>query len=139
MLFRSGDGIQQHDSRLQEGVNAQYLHPYRLFGRQALLTVGSNFHDNQVNVGLYPRVGRSPTGVRTRADAHVTNAAGYLQQGIDLWQGRLHVDGGLRFDYFRFDVRDEVRSAFSGTKGASRVQPKANLAFTPSIDRKSVV
>jgi hypothetical protein len=40
-----GDEIQQHDSRLQQGVNAQYLHPYQLFGHTALLTVGSNFHD----------------------------------------------------------------------------------------------
>ena len=47
-----GDEIQQHDSRLQEGVNTQYLHPYDL-RPAALLTVGSNFHDNQINVGLY--------------------------------------------------------------------------------------
>lgn len=27
----NGDEIQQHDSRLQQGVNAQYLHPYKIF------------------------------------------------------------------------------------------------------------
>ena len=42
----------QHDSRLQEGVNTQYLHPYRMFGHSMLLTLGSNFHDNQIDVGL---------------------------------------------------------------------------------------
>jgi hypothetical protein len=33
-----GDEIQQHDSRLQEGFNTQYLHPYHLFGHSSLLT-----------------------------------------------------------------------------------------------------
>ena len=39
-----GDEIQQHDSRLQEGANVQFLQPYKFFGKQALLTVGGNFH-----------------------------------------------------------------------------------------------
>jgi hypothetical protein len=32
-----GDEIQQHDSRLQEGANVQYLQPYKFFGNQSLL------------------------------------------------------------------------------------------------------
>src|SRR5262249_27147281 len=122
----NGDGIQQHDSRLQEGFNAQYLRPFKLFGQQALLTAGRNFHDNQINVGLYPRVGRVPVGVTTRADARVTNAAGYVQQALDLWHGRLHLEGGLRYDYFRFEVTDKVDPRASGDEAAARVQPKAN-------------
>ena len=31
------DENQQHDSRLQEGVNAQYLRPFTLFGQRALM------------------------------------------------------------------------------------------------------
>ena len=138
---KNGDGIQQHDSRLQEGVNAQYLHPYKIFGQQALLTAGSNFHDNQIYVALFPRIGRTPIDAThyppplnptTKAQARVTNAAGYLQQGLDLWHGYLHLDGGLRYDYFRFKVEDKSDLSLSGTQGASRFQPKANLAYTPS-------
>jgi outer membrane receptor protein involved in Fe transport len=117
---------------LQEGFNAQYLRPFKLFGQQALLTAGGNFHDNQINVGLYPRVGRVPIGVTTQANARVTNAAGYVQQALDLWHGRLHLEGGLRYDYFRFEVRDKVDPRASGHEAASRVQPKANLALTPA-------
>jgi outer membrane receptor protein involved in Fe transport len=40
--------------------------------------------------------------------------------------------GGLRFDYFRFAVDDELTEAFTGTEGAWRLQPKLNVAFTPS-------
>lgn len=128
----NGDEIQQHDSRLQEGINVQYLHPHKLFGQPALLTLGSNFHDNQIDVGLSPSVGRNPIRVATRADAHVSNAAGYVQQAVDFWRGHLHLEGGLRYDYFRFDVDDKVSPLLSGTEGASRWQPKASLAVIPT-------
>src|SRR6185369_17793411 len=47
-----GDEIDQHDSRLQEGGNVQYLQPYKFFGKQSLVTIGGNIHLNQINVGL---------------------------------------------------------------------------------------
>ncbi len=134
-----GDEIQQHDSRLQQGVNAQFLKPFTLFGNHALFTGGTNYHDNQINVGLYPSIGRVPNraafnsdALVTSANARVTNTAGYVQQSIDLLGGKLHLDGGLRYDYFRFDVRDRVQADFTGVQSAARFQPKANLAFTPS-------
>jgi outer membrane receptor protein involved in Fe transport len=127
-----GDEIQQHDSRLQQGINAQYLHPYKLFGHTALLTFGSNFHDNQINVGLNQTEARRIQAVTTSAHAHVTNIAGYVQQGVDLLAQKLHFDAGLRFDYFRFDVDDHLDSAHSGLQGASRFQPKVNISYTPS-------
>lgn len=128
----NGDEIQQHDSRLQEGFNAQYLRPYTLFGQHTLLIAGGNFHDNQINVGLYNTVRRNPISTTTKAEARVTNAAWYVQQGIDLSHGHVHLEGGLRYDYFRFDVDDRLVPAFSGTQGASRLQPKASLAITPT-------
>src|SRR5262249_749320 len=114
-----GDEIQQHDSRLQEGVNTQYLKPYTIAGQRALLNVGMNYDDNQINVGLYPSVDRSPSRkfisadnqanpgiLLTSARARVSNVAGYVQQGIDLFGGHLHLEGGIRFDYFHFKVDD---------------------------------
>ncbi len=127
-----GDEIQQYDSRLQEGVNAQYLHPYKIWGHGALLTLGSNFHDNQINVGLNQTEEREFQAATTSAHAHVANAAWYLQQGLDLLGQRLHLDAGLRFDYFRFDVDDRIELSHGGMQGASRFQPKANVSFTPS-------
>src|SRR6185503_1896023 len=46
--------------------------------------------------------------------------------------GQLHLDGGLRFDYFRFDIHDRINAADSGTAGSSSFQPKANISYTPS-------
>lgn len=128
----NGDGIQQHDSRLQEGGNAQYVRPQNFGPVQGLLTAGGNYHDNQINVGLYPRLGRDPLGVTTRADARVINGAGYVQESLNFFHGRLQAGAGFRYDEFRFDVQDRVQPLHSGIQAAGRPQPKANLAFTPS-------
>ncbi len=147
-----GDEIQQHDSRLQEGVNAQYLRPYSIFGQQALLTAGANLHASQIAVGLFPALARVPNRLElnrargidnpgvllTRANAAVTNTAGYIQQSLNLLHGHLRLEGGLRYDYFRFNVSDGVNQTptettfFSGVEGAGRFQPKAAVAYTVS-------
>ncbi len=136
----NGDEIQQHDSRLQQGVNTQYLRPYKLFGQTALLTVGGNLLASQINVGLSHTVERNPIEAVTRAQANVTNVAGYVQQAVDLFRGRLHLEGGLRFDFFRFsaDGFNLARAAggldpnFRGTRDSSIFQPKINISYTPS-------
>jgi hypothetical protein len=127
-----GDAFQQHDSRLQQGLNVQYTHPHKLGSLPANFVAGSNFHDNEINVGLYPRVGRDPIGVSTRANAHVTNGAGYAQETVTLFHDRLVVGGGIRFDEFRYDVADRLNPGQSGVQSAGRWQGKGNLAYTPS-------
>jgi hypothetical protein len=79
-----GDEIQQHDSRLQQGINAQYLHPYELFGNTALLSFGSNLHDNQINVGLNQTEARRLQAVTTSAHAHVHKCRGLCPAGSGL-------------------------------------------------------
>jgi hypothetical protein len=128
-----GDGIQQHDSRLQEGANLQYLRPHKLAGGHSLFTAGGNFHDNQILVGLNPRVGRTPLGIFTRANAHVTNGGGYAQESLNLFSSKLQLTGGLRYDVFRFAVHDRVDpSAAAIVEPSTRLQPKFSAAFTPS-------
>ncbi len=150
----NGDEVQQHDSRLVEGANAQYLRPYKLFGLPVLLIAGGNLHATQVSVSLLPSVGRQPLDITTSAHATIINNAGYVQQGLDLIGGRLHLEGGLRYDAFRFHVEAGDSPALSrvarpssaaasrveagdspapsGTETAGRLQPKASFAFTPS-------
>src|SRR5206468_6629023 len=81
---------------------------------------------------LYPREGRTPTGVTTRAHAHVTNEAGYAQESLSLFNGRLMAGGGVRFDVFRYGVLDQLTAANSGVQWANGWQWKGSLAFTPS-------
>jgi hypothetical protein len=127
-----GDAFQQHDSRLQHGANAQYTSPHRIGSAAAVLVAGGNFHDNRINVGLYPREGRTPTGVTTRANAHVTNGAGYVQENVSLLRGRLLFGAGLRFDEFRYAVADRVAPEKGGVQSAGKWQAKGSAAFTPA-------
>ncbi|MEO6590475.1 MAG: TonB-dependent receptor plug domain-containing protein [Pyrinomonadaceae bacterium] len=142
-----GDEIQQHDSRLQEGGNLQFLQPFKLFGNQSLLTVGGNILASQINVGLYPSIGRNPSRrflpenenngnvLYTKADAKVNNYAGYIQNGTDFFNGHLRIETGLRFDYFNFDVKGFesgiVNENLIGKEGAGRFQPKLAAALSP--------
>jgi hypothetical protein len=142
-----GDEIQQHDSRLQEGANVQYLRPYRLFGSVAVVTAGVNVHLNQINVGLYPSVARNPNRkflagnidnpdvLLTSASAKVNNYAGYVQNEINFFDGHLRIEAGLRFDYFTFDVDgfefSDVRTDLIGKESQGKFQPKVSLAWSP--------
>jgi len=127
-----GDAFQQHDSRLQEGGNAQYVH-FHTAGRVPVSFIaGGNFHDNQINLGLYPREGRVPTGVTTRGNAHVTNIAGYAQENLSFFNDRLAMGAGVRFDKFRYALKDKADPVQSGIEWAGRWQGKASAAFTPS-------
>ncbi|HEY7392692.1 MAG TPA: TonB-dependent receptor [Bryobacteraceae bacterium] len=130
-----GDGIQQHDSRLQQGFNSQYTHTQKLGDASGVLQAGTNFHDSEINVGLYPRESRDPLGVTTRAHAHVANAAGYAQDTLSYWRGRLLVSGGVRYDEFRYGVftlEPALPSMLPGTEWAGRWQGKGAVTFRPS-------
>jgi outer membrane receptor protein involved in Fe transport len=131
----NGDAFQQHDSRLQEGSNLQYSHSHRIGGAAASFTSGSNFHDNQINVGLYLRVGRVPTGVTTRAHAHVTNAAAWANEMLSLFKGRLILSGGVRYDEFRYQLTNLVNFDGSGLQSAGKWQGKGSAAYTPFRNR----
>ena len=139
----NGDGIQQHDSRLQEGANAQYMHASTLLGKPALLMAGGNLTDNWIDVDLFhdhdrqiiapvPAIPGSPFPGKpwTEANVHITNPAVYAQEGVDL--PHLHVDVGLRFDEFRFNLTDRLTASNSGLSYAGSAEPKVNLVYTPS-------
>ena len=153
-----GDEIEQHDSRLQEGVNVQYLRPYKFGRNQSLLTIGGNLHFNQINVGLYPTIARNPNRRRqpenlvyrddnadgiddvlyTSARAKVNNYAVYVQNGVDFYNGHVHLEGGLRLDTFTFNVngfedfdQNNQRINLVGKTSSTKLQPKFGLTISP--------
>ena len=139
----NGDGIQQHDSRLQDGASLQYVHAGKVLGLPALFMAGANLGDNWINVDLFHDKNRRiiapvqptpgspfPGKPWTEANVHITNPALYVQQGLDF--KHLHVDAGLRFDEFRFDLTDRLVSANNGLSYAGTAEPKVNIVYTPS-------
>lgn len=128
----NGDEIVQHDSRLQEGVSVQYIVPVKFGGAIGAFTAGGNFHANQINVGLDRSSGRTPFENVTKANAKVNNYATYAQQNLDLFDGRLNLTFGLRYDLFTFDVKDQLDPSLTGKQSAGKLQPKFGVAYTPS-------
>jgi hypothetical protein len=137
----NGDGIQQHDSRLQEGASAQYVHVGKLFGRPALFMAGANVADSWINVDLFHDKARQiiapvlpvppfPGKPWTEANVHITNPAVYAQEGVDF--PHLHVDAGLRFDEYRFALTNRLLPANSGLSYSANPEPKVNIVYTPS-------
>ena len=129
----NGDGIQQHDSRLQEGASTRYAKPHNVAGAPGVFKAGVEHYDSQINVGLYNRVGREPTAVVTSANARVANSAGYLEETTSFWRGKLLASAGLRYDNFYFDVDDRVDPLRGGAGREGSIQPKAGLAITPTL------
>lgn len=128
----NGDEVQQHDSRLQEGLNTQYLKPIKFGNIIGVFTAGGSFHSNQINVGLDRSIGRNPFEIVTKANAKVNNYGTYVQQNLDLFDGHLNLNFGVRYDYFSFDVKDKVFSELSGKQSEGKFQPKFNIAYSPS-------
>jgi outer membrane receptor protein involved in Fe transport len=132
----NGDSFLQHDSRLQEGSSAQFLHAGKLLGRPAVLSSGGNVTDNWINVDLYHARDRKiiapvPGNPWTETNVHILNPAGYTQYGVDF--PHIHIDVGLRFDHFRFAVTDRATKA-NTIANAPGLEPKVNIAYRP-LDR----
>jgi outer membrane receptor protein involved in Fe transport len=129
-----GDGIQQHDSRLQEGVSSQYVHAGKLLGRPALFMAGANLTDSWINVDLFHAQNRQiiapvPGNPWTEDNVHINNLGLYARQGVDF--PHVHVDLGVRFDEFRFNLADRLMGT-STLNYAGSPEPKINIVYTPS-------
>ena len=145
-----GDEIQQHDSRLSEGASFQLIKPFDVNGFSSVFSAGADVLLNQINVGLYPTVARNPNRkflpgnmnnpdvLLTRANADVSNIAGYAQNTMTFWDGHVSLDLGLRWDYFGYDLNgveiSDVETTLQGFEGASRFQPKVSISWAPFED-----
>ena len=133
----AGDMIEQTDRRTVVGVNARYRRPHRLgsaFGRAAL---GASTRADAAAVTLW----KSPDRVRAApfVDSRVEERNVALWAEEDLVVGpALRVIGGLRADYFTFDVDDALdgvddgRAHASGTAQDVRFSPKASVILSPA-------
>lgn len=131
-----GDAFGQHDSRLQEAANAQYVRPHSF--RASFLgesfgtfTGGFNYLDNQINLKLFGRQARVPTDLRTWANTRIVNPGFYGQENLVLAGGRIRLDLGLRYDEFQFFVHDRMTATPDNNRAGGAWQPKIGLAYTP--------
>ncbi len=131
----TGDGFLQHDSRLQEAVNAHYQKPHSWGNNFGTLITGANFLGNQINLKLAGRIGRVPTELRTWAQTDIFNTGFFGQENLVLAGGKLRVDLGLRYDTFNFGIQNRIVADPRVARTGGAWQPKAALAYTPFLGK----
>ncbi len=132
----NGDQIEQNDRRIVSGINARYGAVRRFLGRDWRTLVGLDMRNDVIENELGPSVARRRIGRTVDADVREGSLGAYLQEEVSPlpW---LRLVGGLRADYFGFDVTDRLQvpsesaPKTSGTRSASLLSPKANAILGP--------
>lgn len=130
----NGDGINQHDQRYMYGGNLGYQQAGELFGIRTAATAGFQTRvDSISNIRLVTQTNRMATGTIVESAVDEASYSPYVKLELQPlpW---MRLVGGLRADYFTFDVRnlcDTCPQQPAGSKNSGQVSPKANLILGP--------
>jgi TonB-dependent Receptor Plug Domain len=130
----NGDGINQHDQRYMYGGNLGYQQAGELFGIHSAATAGFQVRDDSIsNIRLGTQTKRTATGTIVESAVQEASYSPYMKLELQpmpwMW-----LAGGVRADYFTFDVRnlcDTCPQQPAGRKDSGQVSPKGNLILGP--------
>jgi TonB dependent receptor/TonB-dependent Receptor Plug Domain len=146
-----GDGIEQNDARWLYGAHGSWQHVWALGPVPMVSTLGLQTRHDQIDVALHRQARRERFFTVSRTHVDERTVSGYWKQEIFLTDW-LRFEGGLRGDFFSFDVRDRLprqprhpRSRagvnpnfaavpIAGSTTDGIVSPKANLVLGPAQD-----
>ena len=130
----NGDGINQQDQRYMYGGNLGYRQAGELFGIHSAATVGFQVRDDSIsNIRLGTQTKRTPTGTIVQSAVQEASYSPYVKLELQPMPW-MRLAGGVRADYFTFDVRnlcDTCPEQPAGRKDSGQVSPKANLILGP--------
>jgi hypothetical protein len=136
-----GDEIEQGDSRTTWGLDAAYDKHFDLAGMDTLLTVGSQFRNDDVDNGLWHDEKRvrlencfdEGTNPCNHTLDRIREASAYVEANIHVLP-HVHVLPGLRYEEFVWDVDDldpatqnDPTSTTGGTAGSGIFLPKLSV------------
>jgi len=132
-----GDGIEQDDDRYVYGGEIAYQYGGRAAGMDGSAKIGlqTRIDDGRVRLGAQRQ--RVSTGTTTDVDLLEASYSPYLK--LDLQPLKwLRFVGGVRGDYFHYDVRDRLNppgpGAVTGKVDDARPSLKGNLILGPWAD-----
>ena len=129
----NGDEINQRETRNIYGYNTTASKAWILGNKNANTEFGAGFrYDDVVGIELSRVVKRKFMEALQKGDVKETNAYLFWTQNLEL-NDKFNINGGLRFDYFRFAYQD----LFAGEtefrdQQRSIISPKLNIVYTPS-------
>jgi len=129
----NGDGFLQTDRRIVYGGNAGWRQAGKLMDMESAMTAGVQMRVDDLHARLGPQVKRTPTGTTTDSDVLEASYSPFVKAEVQPvpW---MRLTGGLRSEFFTFDVRNRCASCAvqsAGRTTSSIVLPKANLVLGP--------
>ena len=125
----NGDQFQQSDKRKILGLNASHLVRHQLAGLPSETTIGTQVRYDDIAVGLFKTVQRTPLST-VRADQVSESSVGIYAKNTTQWTDWLKVTLGVRGDFFTASVASD-NPLNSGAISAFIVSPKAGIVFGP--------
>ncbi len=130
----NGDGINQQDQRYMYGGNLGYQQAGELFGIHSAATAGFQVRDDSIsNIRLGTQTKRTATGTIVESAVQEASYSPYMKLELQPMPW-MRLAGGVRADYFTFDVRnlcDTCPQQPAGRKDSGQVSPKGNLILGP--------
>ncbi len=124
-----GDQFQQSDKRKILGLNASHLLRHDLLGFRSESTIGTQVRYDDIAVGLFNTVQRTPLST-VRFDRVSESSIGLYATNMTRWTDWLRATLGVRADLFMASVGSDT-AANSGYTSAFLASPKAGLVFGP--------
>jgi hypothetical protein len=146
--FQPASGIEQNDMRWLYGAKASWTHTWTLAGFPLESTLAFETRNDEIDVALHRELRRDRFFTLTRTHVDERSFSGWWGQTVFLTDW-LRIEGGIRGDWFRFDVGDRLpgRNQLPATAGPTTsddgpfridardtdgiVSPKANVVVTP--------
>jgi hypothetical protein len=125
----SGDQFQQSDKRKVLGLNASHLLRHELAGFRSETTVGTQVRYDDIGVGLFNTVQRTPLST-VRYDQVSETSIGLYAKNMTRWTDWMSVTLGVRGDLFMASV-DSDTPVNSGYTSAFLASPKLGVVFGP--------
>lgn len=134
-----GDQIEQSDRRIVSGFNSFYRRVGKGLGFDWTSTVGLDMRSDIIQNALGPSQARRRIGETVDAEIREGSMDLHLQEEVSPlpW---LRLVGGMRADYFGFDVTDKLQvlsdsgPKTSGVRSASIFSPKINAILGPFLE-----
>lgn len=128
----NGDGIEQADARWLYGGSAELTHQYEFGHFPSVVTVGTSYRADDIDVQLYHQRNRQRLSSSADAVIYQKNLALYLENDVRISEA-LKLQLGVRSDFFSFRVNDRLTDpAHTPSSGYVRnaiVTPKANAVI----------
>jgi outer membrane receptor for Fe3+-dicitrate len=129
-----GDEIEQGDNRVIRGLNSRYRRSHTLGKLNSMFTLGASFRSDEIQNELWHVTKRKRLEVSAQSLIHQRSTSIYVNESIR-FSDYLRLDIGGRYDYFIFDVIDQlptdtIHTNYSGYNYQTLFSPKLNAIFT---------